>query len=368
MTPTTLPGLPGLPGPSPSAEHDTLIAEAGAFDRQIDERMANGHIPDLRRVQPCDWFYNNAWRRPEYVALDFGEQFELIRDAIREHTSASTPRVLEVGCGPGYLSLELARAGFDVVGLDLSPRCIEIAEQVAGDDPWAAERGALHYLTADLFTGEPLDTSPEARARALELLRIASFDAVVFLGALHHFGDQYTVMRRVRELLAPSGVIVVHEPARDRVERGHAVFSLMAEGIISAGGHFHTDIPLPGDDAACEAEIDRRYRRMRYEDEAGEKLQSANDNEAGWTEMSAALEAAFECLDFQWRYAFFHEVIGGLRYDEATNARLARFLREMDRRLVQTRVLPATEFFFVGGMTPNPAIATTTSTQNGKRF
>ncbi len=35
-----------------------LDAEANAFDVQIEERIRNGHIPDLRRAPACDWFYN----------------------------------------------------------------------------------------------------------------------------------------------------------------------------------------------------------------------------------------------------------------------------------------------------------------------
>ena len=50
-----------------------LHQEAEAFNSQIDERIANGHIPDLRLAEPCDYFYNNPWRRPAYVKLDFVE-------------------------------------------------------------------------------------------------------------------------------------------------------------------------------------------------------------------------------------------------------------------------------------------------------
>src|ERR1022692_2053596 len=52
-----------------------LKDEAAAFDLQIRERIAHGHVPDLRRAQPCDWFYNNPWRRPEYIDSIFGEDF-----------------------------------------------------------------------------------------------------------------------------------------------------------------------------------------------------------------------------------------------------------------------------------------------------
>ena len=40
--------------------------------------------------------------------------------------------VLDLGCGPGWSSLFLARAGFDVVGVDISERMIEIARERAG--------------------------------------------------------------------------------------------------------------------------------------------------------------------------------------------------------------------------------------------
>lgn len=311
-----------------------LEAEADAFDSQIDERIRNGHVPDLRRASACDWFCNNPWRRPEYVELEFHDQFEVILDAIRDHCSAERPRVLEVGCGPGYLSLELARNGLEVVGLDLSPRCIDVSRSVAAEDPWISERAPLEYIVGDFLT------SPDLSAE--------SFDSVVFLGSLHHFPDQAGVARRVRELVGARGLIVVYEPARDRVSRGTAAFQELLEGVLSAGGNFYRDLPLPSTDEEYDAAISRRYDKMKYEEEGGGTVQSENDNSAGFVEMSEALRSNFEELSFEWRYAFFHEFIGGLRFDDETNVRLARFLREMDRRLVALDVLDASLFFFVG--------------------
>ena len=62
-----------------SSNSNNLQLEAMAFDSQIEERIANGHIPDLRYSTPCDYFYNNPWRRPKYVELDFGEIFQVIQ-------------------------------------------------------------------------------------------------------------------------------------------------------------------------------------------------------------------------------------------------------------------------------------------------
>ncbi|WVN42130.1 class I SAM-dependent methyltransferase [beta proteobacterium MWH-UniP1] len=320
-----------------SSQHsDNLTQEAQAFDLQIEERIANGHVPDLRLTNPCDYFYNNSWRRPEFVKLDFVEQFELIRDAITRLTgrSAADVRVLEVGCGPGYLSLELARSGFEVVGLDLSSKCIEVAQQVAERDPWKGERGTLRFIAGDYFC------HPDLHAE--------SFDAIVFLGALYHFADQRVIQQRARDLLKPGGLILVHEPVRDRVEKGSAAFALLLSTLLSLGGNFYKDVPLRDEPDAIAAEVERLYNSLRYESEDGSNLQSINDNEAGYAEMYPLLTEHFAQAHFEWRYAFFHEFIGGLRYGEAANARVARFLKEMDRILVEAGTLPATEFFYVG--------------------
>lgn len=313
-----------------------LAAEARAFDRQIEERIANGHIPDLRTCKPCDWFYNNPWRRPAYVQLDFGEQFELINAAIRKHTrpGAGAPKVLEVGCGPGYMSLELARAGLDVTGIDVSEKCVQIARDVASKDPYAAERGPLRYVAGDFFVNPALTEG--------------SFDAVVFLGALHHFPDQDGTLDRVAGLLKRDGIVIAHEPVRDRVTRGNAVFVHLLRVLLSAQNGFYKHYPVPADQRAREQQFDSLFAEMRYELEDGSNVQSVNDNEAGYAEMHPALTARFEQLIFDWRYAFFHEFIGGLRFDEQSNEALARYLREIDRELCRLGVLSATEFFFVG--------------------
>ena len=328
--------MPQPSEPISSRSDHRLAADSRAFDHQIDERIENGHVPDLRRAVACDWFRNNSWRRPAYVELDFGEQFRLIRDAIERHcdTEGRPVRILEVGCGPGYLSLELARSGFDVTGLDLSLRCVEVARRIAEEDPWRAARGPLCYVAGDLF-GEPTFSD-------------ASFDAVVFLGALHHFPDTQGALARVSGLLAPGGIVVVHEPVRDRVTHGSAAFVHLLRVVLAAGGGFHASRPPPSDRATLDREIAEVFDELRYESEGGGNVQSINDNEAGYAQMRPALDARFAELVFEWRYAFFHEHIGGLRFDEQANARLAWYLREMDRVLCSNGVLQATEFFYVG--------------------
>ena len=315
---------------------DLLLQEAEAFDRQIQERIAAGHIPDLRRARECPYFYNNTWRHPDYVRLDFGEQFALIHKAICDFVEGESelPTVLEIGCGPGYISLELARNNLDVTGIDLSRVCIDIAKRYAQEDPWLETRGPLHYLSGDFF--------------AEELLPAQAFDAVVFVGALHHFPDQENVGRRVRSLLKDNGIIIVHEPTRDRMTRGNAAFIHLVRVLLCQGDGFFQQIDIPENLEQQAEEIDTIYSEMRYESETGENVQSVNDNEAGFLEMNGMLQKNFRQLHFQERYAFFHELIGGLRFDQQVNTKLARYLRDADAELCRLGVLQPTEFFYVG--------------------
>lgn len=311
-----------------------LILEAEAFDSQIIERIKNGHIPDLRYSKVCEYFYNNSWRDPEYVKLDFGDIFELISKTISENFRSMRPRILEIGCGPGYMTLEFARNGYNTVGLDLSTECITIANYFASRDPHIDERADLSYVAGDLFK---FDVDFHGK-----------FDVVVFIGALHHFPDQDFVMRKVKELLTSEGIIIVHEPTRDRVTRGNAAFVSLLKTLLSAGRGYYEEYIIPENRDAIMVEIELLFKKLKYEDDHGEKLQSINDNEAGYKEMYHGLKSYFNQVDYQERYSFFHEIIGGLRFENDINIKVAKYLRECDKILCELGVLQPTEFYFVG--------------------
>lgn len=314
---------------------EAIADEGAAFDEQIRERIAGGHIPDLRRVEDCDWFHDNPWRRKAYVELDFGQIFQRVMDALSKYgPDGHRLRVLEVGSGPGYMSLELARNGHEVTGVDVSPRAVAVARDLADTDPWRDERGPLEYIVGDFLTEPALDGR--------------QFDAILFIGSLHHIGDQEAVMRRASGLLKEGGLIMAHEPTRDRFTEGLVIFTHFIRVLLSAGGGYFRDVPVPIDEAERQSAVDKLLLALKFETEEGDKVQSPNDNDAGYAEMHGALTSHFDTVSEEDTYSFFHETIGGLRFDEKTNVELARFLRDTDAALVKHGILPATEFFFVG--------------------
>lgn len=315
---------------------DTLQGEAQAFDRQIYERIQGGHIPDLRRTQFCEYFYNNSWRHPEYVKIDMGEQFERIYKALNQYflKKKEVISVLEVGCGPGWLSLELARYGHAVTGIDVSKGCILVAQQFADSDPWKESRGFLQYIQGDFLNSDQLQPQ--------------EFDAVVFRGSLHHFKEQDKVMERISYLLKKDGILIVNEPTRDRMTEKNAAVLHLLQTVLSAAGGYYKQLDIPCGEKALEKSVQTIYHQMKYEDEQGQKTQSVNDNEAGFNEMFGALNRHFEKIHCEDLYGYFHELIGGLRFEETVNIALARYLKEMDQILCKLGSIQSTEFFFVG--------------------
>jgi SAM-dependent methyltransferase len=102
-------------------------------------------------------------------------------------------RLLDVGCGAGREAIGFARAGIDVVGIDIAPAMVARARETA------REAG----LAVEFAVGEPLSW-PAAGA---------PFDAIYFSpGIYSHIpgrARRVQTLARLRTLLAPDGLIVV---------------------------------------------------------------------------------------------------------------------------------------------------------------
>jgi ubiquinone/menaquinone biosynthesis C-methylase UbiE len=103
-------------------------------------------------------------------------------------------QVLEVGCGPGHLSIRLTRHhGFDVTGLDLDPAMIARAQ--ANTDR-AGNRGGRHpsFLVGDV---------------AALAFPDRSFDLVVSTLSMHHWADPAVGLAEISRVLRPNARALV---------------------------------------------------------------------------------------------------------------------------------------------------------------
>ncbi len=102
-------------------------------------------------------------------------------------------RVLELGCGAGDLSLELAARGYEVFGVDIALTAIE----------WAREKARERGLHADFQVGSVLD---------LENYADETFDLVLDGYCLHCIigDDRPKFFAAARRVLKPGGLLHVN--------------------------------------------------------------------------------------------------------------------------------------------------------------
>lgn len=121
-------------------------------------------------------------------------------------------RLIEFGCGSGWLSLDLAQRGYDILGVDLADDAIRLARTAA------TERGVTkaEFLTADY---ESFDGG-------------AVFDAAIFHDALHHAEDEQAALRCAHAALRVGGCAIVLEPGS-----GHATSPGALHAVAEYGVH-----------------------------------------------------------------------------------------------------------------------------------
>lgn len=102
---------------------------------------------------------------------------------------SSGRRVLEVGCGLGIELGKLSRLGFEVTGVDLAPRAVDIANQ---------------YLESRKLDGKVEVGNAEALKYSDE-----SFDAVYSSGVLHHTPDISKAIGEIWRVLKPGGRVLI---------------------------------------------------------------------------------------------------------------------------------------------------------------
>jgi 2-polyprenyl-3-methyl-5-hydroxy-6-metoxy-1,4-benzoquinol methylase len=163
------------------------------IDDEGSRKDAERRYPDLLDESGRRWLRNKPFGGPPRETgrhlIDSGYLIQLL--GIEPGRAL---RVCEIGCGPGWLSLFLARAGATVVGLDISPTMVAIA----------GERAASEGVEGVSFAVADMEDLPDDLA--------GTFDACVFYEALHHAPRPAVALAQARKLLRPGGVVLLSEP------------------------------------------------------------------------------------------------------------------------------------------------------------
>jgi SAM-dependent methyltransferase len=144
------------------------------------------------------------------------EVLELVEAAVPAGAHREAIRVLNVECGPGNLAINLAEAGFAVVGLDRYGALIEVAREKRR----AKHLTNLAFQHADLADGNTF--------------REGAFDQVVSVHALYVHPNPSQKLTQVHRVLKPGGHVVFVNHTRRLGLRTTLGDSLRREGLRAA--------------------------------------------------------------------------------------------------------------------------------------
>ena len=133
-------------------------------------------------------------------------------DALFHFLRPPPARIVEFGCGVGWLSLFLAQRGYRVTGVDISPDAIAAADR---------QRDARGLATAEFRTGDYEDPVPAN-----------DYDYALFYDSLHHAEVEQLAVQRAYEALKPGGALVAFETSD-----GHAETEVSKRAVAEFGVH-----------------------------------------------------------------------------------------------------------------------------------
>ncbi|MEM1446589.1 MAG: class I SAM-dependent methyltransferase [Planctomycetota bacterium] len=140
-------------------------------EAEYQRRLAQGHV---------------GWDAGDYD--DFFMRPFIERCLGRFSVAETRPTALDLGCGTGALSCQLAEAGFEVTGIDISPSAIDFARRIVAD------RGlAIDFMLADVCA---------------DSLGRRRFDVIVDGHLLHCIvfeRERHELLIRLRRALRPGG-------------------------------------------------------------------------------------------------------------------------------------------------------------------
>ncbi|NIO84631.1 MAG: methyltransferase domain-containing protein [Candidatus Aminicenantes bacterium] len=161
-----------------------VIKKQGIFKRFLDARWA--------------W---DLIQGPIYNRLIFKAASKLYQRFIREINLPEHATILDIGSGPGFLTLLLARENpnLSVVGVDYSPTQVRAANR---------RRITNQIPNCSFRQGDALNLP----------FQNASFDIVISVASIKHWPEGKRGLQEIRRVLAPDGTAFIGEADKDATE------------------------------------------------------------------------------------------------------------------------------------------------------
>jgi ubiquinone/menaquinone biosynthesis C-methylase UbiE len=212
-----------------------------------------------------------------------------------------------------------------VLGIDVSPDIIEVAERSSTAHPQPPGFGSLRYLCADVNTWPA---------------REASFDCIIFNRSLHHLAALQQTMAQVQRLLKQGGRIICQDYAFDRFDERTACWLYQMQRLLFLSERYASNAAtLPEEETSIEALRTAWLSR------------AAEHHLTRFEEMMSALHGICHERLFAWVPYLYVYIGNGIRHAAPEQEReLLTFLKRMEQYLIDHEAIQAVGFRFVGSV------------------
>ena len=273
-------------------------------------------VADLQHLRNWPMMRGSLWGRATFVELTHKPNCELLTAAIK----GKNLEILDVGCGTGFISLELARRGHNVLGLDKNETMVEIAKR-SRDKTGNSVNGRLEYDVAnfDKWSGTK-----------------QSYDVVLFSRVLHDLPKPRNVLIKAHHLLKKHGQLVCLEYAYDMKDRIAVQWLYQIRKTLEIQG-LYASPHLSDDPEEGVAHI--------LEEATIERKEHINT----FKEMNRPLKQLFHQELFSWHPYYFWDILTDLRVpNPKVEERLASMIKSMEEYLLRTRRMHSELFLYKG--------------------
>lgn len=308
---------------------NNLTNEAKAFSKRINQRSKKGFIPDLQNLNVCNFFYKSFWRHPDFAKLYVGEMSKYYINFFKKNLKKRA-KILDLGCGPGYFSLELARAGFNVVGVDISKGAISSAKQTMLNLK-RSKSLKLKYICSDL---KKLNFKEE-------------FDGVLCSGFLHHIKNVSKLSLQIKKSMKKKSYLLIYEPQHKEWKKFDALLVMFLRLIFKELNMWHDKkIKSPKNLKNFKNQLNQVHTEFYFERDVKEKSgQSPNDLSSDKNEILKALKKDFKLIEIKPGFSFIYRFLGGLRGNQTKLKKLAELIANLEKFSLQAGILNANYFY-----------------------
>ena len=167
------------------------------FEQYID--AAKNYVGSLGS-DGASWLYQKPFDANNGHVFYFDSMYAIL-NLLQAMSLPKGARVLEVGCGPGWITEILLMLGYDVVALEPAVDLVDIAKKRV--DSLMAHH---HFDVSGKIEFQPVPMEELS-------LPDQTFDGILFYAVLHHVVDEKLTLKKSFDLLKPGGVVGVYEGA-----------------------------------------------------------------------------------------------------------------------------------------------------------